>query len=157
MQNLSVTILTSNEIDTRWPSNGSLTSDLVKIAVEKDLQIGLITLKKPLYHPEIGLRDFCLLALEAFYKLTFHSCFIIDTSELINDNKLYIAFSKSWICPPITVKVIGGQCLFYNLIKSIQHIIICIENVINCLHKYKYEILNEYIYVFFFLLIILLL
>ncbi len=93
MKNVSITILTNNEIDTRWPSNGSLTSDLVKIAVEKGCKIGLITFKKPLYHPEIGLRDFCLLALEAFYKLILNSCFIIDTSELINNNKLYVAFS----------------------------------------------------------------
>lgn len=91
--NFQVTLLTSDEIDTRWPSDDSLTTDLVKMAVEKGYQIGSITLKNPLYHPEIGLRNFCLLSLEAFYKVTFNSCFIIDTSELVNSNKLYVAFS----------------------------------------------------------------
>ncbi len=92
MQILSVTILTDNEIDNRWPSDSSLTSYLVKTAIKKSYQIGYITFKNPVYHPEIDLRSYCLLSLEGFFHRVV-DMFIIDSSELLNRNIIYVAFS----------------------------------------------------------------
>lgn len=92
MTNVTVTVLTSKQIKTRWPSNDDcLINHLVKTAVERNYKIGIIECK-PFFYPDTDLRTFCLLSLEGYYHRMVHFNYIIDTSEML-DNKLYVAFS----------------------------------------------------------------
>ena len=87
----NVTILTAEQIETRWPSNDDcFITYLVKTAIKRNYQIALIE-GKIFVCPDTNFRTFCILSLEGTYP---HASFqyIVDPTEIL-EGKIYIAFS----------------------------------------------------------------